>query len=395
MLSDCVGNGWKLYKVCDFAEVVGGGTPSTSIPQNFGDDIPWITPKDLSTHRSRYIARGERSLSLQGLAISSAKRLPAGTVLVSSRAPIGLTAIAYNEVSTNQGCRSLVLKPELADSEFVYYLMLASTDYLHRHANGTTFMELPGGVFKNLEFLLPPLDEQRRITEVLNAVDSKIDTCWHLEKTLADLVVQECRCAVGDRTSDEVFSLLDAVRLVNGGAYTNGADGIGRMVIRIKELNSGPSETTVYTTLQVPDDKTAYPGDVLFAWSGSLGVWRWYRDEAIVNQHIFKVLPKAYPVSLGWVLLLDELETFQDIAAGKATTMGHITKDHLERTMVPKLSDDELASLTAAVEPIWEYQLRVGREVQSLVALRDFLLPRLVSGELRVADAKKLVEAAT
>lgn len=394
-MSEDTGNGWKLYKVSDFAEVVGGGTPSTSVHENFGEDIPWITPKDLSMHRTRYIARGERSLSLQGLAGSSAKRLPAGTVLVSSRAPIGLTAIAQNEVSTNQGCRSLVLRPDLADSEFVYYLMSASTDYLHQHANGTTFMELPGGVFKNLEFLLPPLDEQRRIAEVLGVLDDRIESAARLEKVLGEAVLAEYAMALTHRADEEVVSLVDAVSLINGGAYTKGADGAGRMVIRIKELNSGPSESTVYSSITVPHNKTAYPGDVLFAWSGSLGVWRWYRDEAIVNQHIFKVLPNKHPVWLGWIHVLDELERFQDIAAGKATTMGHITKDHLERTMVPTFSPEELETLAARVEPLWDAQLRAGRELQAFQAVRTQLLPALVSGELRVAAANEMTVAAS
>jgi type I restriction enzyme S subunit len=134
---------------------------------------------------------------------------------------------------------------------------------------------------------------------------------------------------------------------------------------------------------------------VLFAWSGSLGVWRWYRDEAIVNQHIFKVLPKKHPVWMGWIHILDELERFQDIAAGKATTMGHITKDHLERTMVPTFSAEELEVLSSQVEPLWDAQLQAGRELHALQAVRAQLLPALVSGELRVAAAEQLVEAAT
>jgi type I restriction enzyme, S subunit len=212
---------------------------------------------------------------------------------------------------------------------------------------------------------------------------------------LGEAVLAEYGMALADRTKERVVSLVDAVSLINGGAYTKGADGTGRMVIRIKELNSGPSETTVYSSIAVPDNKTAYLGDVLFAWSGSLGVWRWYRDEAIVNQHIFKVLPKKHPVWLGWIHILDELERFQDIAAGKATTMGHITKDHLVRTMVPTFSAEELEVLSARVEPLWDAQLQAGRELHTLQAVREQLLPALVSGELRVAAAGELVETAT
>ena len=212
-MTDDTDNGWKLYKVSDFAEVVGGGTPSTKDQTNFGEAIPWITPKDLSTHQSRYIARGERSLSTRGLAGSSAKRLPAGTVLVSSRAPIGLTAIAQNEVSTNQGCRSLILNADIADSEFVYYLMTASTDYLHQHANGTTFMELSGGVFKSLEFMLPRLDEQRRIAEVLGALDDAVEVSRSLVASLGAGIQLEA-AALLQSAGEETQLLTDVATIV-------------------------------------------------------------------------------------------------------------------------------------------------------------------------------------
>jgi len=246
-----------------------------------------------------------------------------------------------------------------------------------------------------LTILVPPLPEQRRIATVIEALDDRIESAARLEKVLGEAVLAEYGLALLDRAEELVVSLVDAVSLINGGAYTKGAGGAGRMVIRIKELNSGPSESTVYSSITVPGNKTAYPGDVLFAWSGSLGVWRWYRDEAIVNQHIFKVLPKKHPVWLGWIHILDELERFQDIAAGKATTMGHITKDHLERTMVPTFSAEELEVLSARVEPLWDAQLQAGRELNALHAVRAQLLPALVSGELRVAAAVELMEAAT
>lgn len=240
-----------------------------------------------------------------------------------------------------------------------------------------------------------PIEEQRRIAEVLGALDDRIESAARLEKVLGEAVLAEYGLALLNRAEEAVVSLVDAVSLINGGAYTKGADGMGRMVIRIRELNSGPSESTVYSTLSVPDNKTAYSGDVLFAWSGSLGVWRWYRDEAIVNQHIFKILPKKHPVWLGWIHILDELERFQDIAAGKATTMGHITKDHLERTMVPTFSTEELEMLSSRVEPLWDAQLQAGREMYTLQTVRAQLLPALVSGELRVAAVEEFVEAAT
>jgi type I restriction enzyme S subunit len=287
--------------------------------------------------------------------------------------------------------------PKRAHSEFVGYAVQSEQwwSYVHAVRTGTVQPNLNAQLMAAFEFGLPGLDEQRRIAEVLGALDDRIESAARLERLLGETILAEYGLALAERTDDVAISLTEAVSLVNGGAFTKGADGAGRMVIRIKELNSGPSETTVYSSISVPENKTAYPGDVLFAWSGSLGVWRWYRDEAIVNQHIFKVIAKKHPVWLGWIHVLDELERFQDIAAGKATTMGHVTKDHLERTMVPTFSESQLATLDARVEPLWEAQLQAGSELHTLQSVRSQLLPALVSGDLRVAAAEELVEAAT
>lgn len=250
----------------------------------------------------------------------------------------------------------------------------------------TTMGHVQVADLKRLEVSLPPLPIQESIAEVLCTLDRRIQTLYELQYTIGELVVASCEAAFERQTSIETLPLSKAARLVNGGAYTKGATGTGRMVVRIKELNSGASETTVYNDIEVPAEKTTFPGDVLFAWSGSLGVWRWYGDEAIINQHIFKILAGEHPVWLCWVHALRGLEAFRDIAAGKATTMGHITRDHLDRTLVPALSREEITALATTVEPLWEYQLVIGRQLSALEELRRFLVPRLVSGELRVLD---------
>lgn len=116
-------NYWKLVKIGDIGEVVGGGTPSTKCSDYYGGDIPWITPKDLSNFRNRYISRGERMISKLGLENSSARMLPPFSVLFTSRAPIGYIAIAKNELCTNQGFKSIIPDPKKCNALFLYYLL--------------------------------------------------------------------------------------------------------------------------------------------------------------------------------------------------------------------------------------------------------------------------------
>ena len=176
-------NGWREYSIGEIAEVVGGGTPSTKVPENFDGDIPWLTPKDLSGPHDRFIERGARNLSQQGLDSSSARLLPAGSVLLSTRAPIGYVALAKNPISTNQGFRSLKVKDGFS-AEYLYYWLTANTDELERHASGTTFRELSGSSLKGVRIHLPPLDEQRRIAHILGTLDDKIELNRRMGETL-------------------------------------------------------------------------------------------------------------------------------------------------------------------------------------------------------------------
>lgn len=166
---------WKLVKIGDIGEVVGGGTPSTKCSDYYGGDIPWITPKDLSNFGNRYISRGERMISKLGLEHSSAKMLPPFSVLFTSRAPIGYIAIAKNELCTNQGFKSIIPNPKKCDALFLYYLLKSKKNDIELIANGSTFQEVSGTALKNFEVSIPPLDKQKKIAGILSALDDKIE----------------------------------------------------------------------------------------------------------------------------------------------------------------------------------------------------------------------------
>lgn len=160
--------GWETVAIRQVGTVVGGGTPDTKNSALFGGDIPWVTPRDMANHQGREICGGDRSLTRAGLDGSGAKLVPAGAILVSSRAPIGLVAMAGCDLSTNQGVRSVVLRED-QDPRFWYYLLKASTDKLNAAGNGTTFRELRGTSLSAMEFTVPRRDEQSEIADWLEA----------------------------------------------------------------------------------------------------------------------------------------------------------------------------------------------------------------------------------
>jgi len=170
---------WVEVPIGTVARIVGGGTPPSKDPANFavpGQGIPWLTPADLSGYRKQAIERGARDLTEVGLSACGASLMPKGTVLFSSRAPIGYVAIAANEISTNQGFKSFIL-PNGIDSRFTYYQLKRLKAEAEAIATGTTFKELSGAATATLPFKVAPSAEQTRIANQLDTLLARVQAC--------------------------------------------------------------------------------------------------------------------------------------------------------------------------------------------------------------------------
>jgi len=146
---------WKECTIADIGTVVGGATPSTKDAANYENGtIAWITPKDLSNDKSKFVAHGETDITELGLAKSSATLMPDGTVLFSSRAPIGYIAVADGQVSTNQGFKSVVPFNNVGTA-FIYYFLKENLSAIENVASGSTFKEVSGSTLKNFSAVIP------------------------------------------------------------------------------------------------------------------------------------------------------------------------------------------------------------------------------------------------
>lgn len=170
-----VPDGWQSASLGEVCRIVSGSTPKTGRPAYWGGDIAWVTPNDLSRDRSQVIQGGERTLTAEGYESCSARLFPPGSVIVTSRAPIGYVAIAGAEMCTNQGCKTAV-PPEFIDSRYLYWFLVNARPDLESRASGTTFKEISGRRFAETEFWWPDLEEQRRIVEILEDHLSRLDS---------------------------------------------------------------------------------------------------------------------------------------------------------------------------------------------------------------------------
>jgi type I restriction enzyme S subunit len=406
---------WQEYKIEDFCEVIGGGTPSTKEDSYYGGDISWITPRDLTNYKKRFISRGERNITELGLKNSSARILPKNSILLTSRAPIGYLTIAERELCTNQGFKSLVVNPKIADYNFVYYLIKSNIEIIKGLGTGTTFAEVSGSVVKNLKFSLPNLPTQTTIAEILSSLDDKIELNNKINQELESLAQtlfkqwfidfefpnengEPYKSSGGEMVESElgeipsrweIDSLDNIAEFLNGLAlqkFPAESDYEFLPVIKIRELRQKDTSNSDKASVNIPEKYIIEDGDVLFSWSGSLMIDFWTNGKGALNQHLFKVTSKEYPKWYYYLWTKHHLTEFIAIAESKATTMGHIQRQHLTNAKVLVPNGDIITNFSLVFEPIISKIIDNRIECVELIQLRDTLLPKLISGELEINE---------
>ncbi|MFP6817712.1 restriction endonuclease subunit S, partial [Acinetobacter sp.] len=162
---------WERTTLGDLAEIIGGGTPSTTNEQYWNGNVVWLTPSEIN---KKFIRSSKRTISELGVQKSSAKKLPKGSILFTSRATIGEVSIAFEEVTTNQGFQSFVVNSNTFN-EFLYYWIIENKKKFLERASGSTFLEISKSKIQPMEILLPCLEEQTKIANFLSVIDQKIE----------------------------------------------------------------------------------------------------------------------------------------------------------------------------------------------------------------------------
>lgn len=299
----------------------------------------------------------------------------------------------------NQRIGLVQFKSLNADKDFLYWLM-RTRDYqgfIVSSASGTSIMHTAPSRIKDYTFSLPPLSEQTAIAAVLSSLDDKIDLLHRQNATLEKMAetlfrqwfVHRPEPVEGEEAKEdwEGMPLSKMADFLNGLACQKfpPKNEIEKLpVLKIKELSSGITENSDWASTDIKPEYIVKNGDVIFAWSASLMVKIWAGQDCILNQHLFKVTSKDYPKWFYYLWCKHHLAEFIAIAESHATTMGHIKRGDLDEALVLIPNNKELELMSQQVEPMIEKVISNNTQIRTLTALRDTLLPKLMSGEVKV-----------
>lgn len=405
--------GWDWRTMDEVSEVVGGATPKTSELENYeGGTIAWLTPADLSGYTDKYIEQGARFITKKGLESCSTKLLPKGTVLFTSRAPIGYVAIASREVCTNQGFKSFVLDNAQVTPDYVYWWLKGAKSMAEEVASGTTFLELSTAKAKKLPIPVAPLLQQRRIVEAIELQLGRLDAAVaRLQGARARL--KRYKQAVlkaaytgqlwteGADMSDEAplpegwrwGTLGDFVKIRNGFAFKS-TDYLDEGVLLIRQSNLGGEKVTTEGAKYLPPsyldahkEFQVHKGDILIGMSGSIGKLCTYDlDEPALQNQRTGLLQFKDPKQKPWVWNYLPMLEQSLLKQGKGVAVLNISAKQIEASPMPIPPVEVQARIIDEVEQriatIAETETTLDAQLQQAVRLRQAVLKRAFEGRL-------------
>ena len=418
----------RLGELCDFRA---GAVFKPALQGQASGEFPFVKVSDMNLPANAVrIQDANNWVSAADLRELRAKPFPPGTVVF---AKIGealrqnrLRQVARETVVDNN-MMGAVPRIDRIDPQFFYYA-LSRFDFSDI-AQGTALPYLTVSSLSGLTLDLPPASEQRAIAHILGTLDDKIELNRRMNETLEAMaralfkswfvafdpvrakaegrdpgLPKPIADLFPDRLVDselgeipegwEVKSLDQIARFLNGLALQKypPADGRSLPVIKIAQLRAGNTEGADRASADLDADYVVRDGDILFSWSGSLECRLWAGGPGALNQHLFKVTSDEYPGWLCYLGIHQHLDDFRHIAAGKATTMGHIQRHHLSDAKLAVPPSALVCAMDSVIGPIVESTWRRALQSRDVAAVRDSLLPKLISGELQVKNAERIIE---
>lgn len=337
-------------------------------------------------------------------------RLRGGELLLTLVGTVGEAAIVPNSMAGWNTARAVAVIPVRSEIG-AYWVSLvlrspAIRSLIESRVNTTVQVTLNLKDVAQLPIPLPPEDIRKAITSIIGTLDDKIELNHRMSETLEATARALFRSwfvdfdsVAGEGNEPKRWtrsSLAQIADFLNGLALQKFPPTGDRAlpVIKIAQLRAGHTVGADFASSEIDPAYVVGDGDVLFSWSGSLECELWAGGPGALNQHLFRVKSSGYPKWLYYLWIHHHLPDFRRIAAGKATTMGHIQRHHLSDARVVLPPPDRLKQMGRHFDPLIDAVVQRRLESRTLAALRDMLLPKLISGELRIKNAERFVAAA-
>ncbi|WP_449021837.1 restriction endonuclease subunit S [Prevotella jejuni] len=399
------------YKISDIGEVVGGGTPSTANSDFWGGDIPWISPKDLTGYKSVYISHGENFLTKTGLK-SGTKLLPKGTVLFSSRAPIGYVAIASNPICTNQGFKSIICNKEIINPLFLYYYIKGNLDYIKLFGTGATFPEISGAAMRKIKVQIPTLPTQQKIASILSSYDRLIENNTRRIRLLEQMAEnlykewfvrfrfpghEKVEMVNGLPKGCETIHIKELAQLKSGYAFkSEWFIEEGEAVAKIKDIGNILMDTSSFSYVDKENCIKAKKfllttGDLTIALTGAtigkISIVPKHKGNIYTNQRLGKFFLGDNPMEklpfLYCLFKQDSMVSNIVNLSNSSSAQPNISPEQIEKIKI--LGNHDIISMyNKTCNPLFSNILALYSQNQLLTRQRDLLLPRLMSGKLEV-----------
>lgn len=374
---------WKDCLLSDLGTIVGGATPSTKNPENYDNgSIAWITPKDLSDFRGRFISRGERLITKAGLNSCSTQLMPKNSVLFSSRAPIGYVAIASNELCTNQGFKSVVPNDN-TDYLFLYYLLKYNKDAIENLGSGTTFKEVSGSTMRNIKVWVPVAKkEQERISAILGSIDDKIEENERINNNLE----QQAQALFSNQFLSQETLPDGWTKATLGEVSLMGAGGDKPKTVSATQTENCPypiysngiSDEGLYG---FTDEYKIKDESITVSARGTIGFVCLRHIPYTPIVRLVTLIPNTDALSAKYLYLWLKNSPIH----GTGTTQQQLTVPDFRKTEIVLPTKEDMDSFTDTVTPLFEAIWANQVENTKLSNMRDVLLSKLMSGELDVS----------
>jgi type I restriction enzyme S subunit len=363
---------WKEYQLSEIVELIGGGTPKTTVPEYWGGNIPWLSVTDFNTEK-KYCFDTEKKITERGLNESSTKILKRGQIIISARGTVGVLSVLGRDMAFNQSCYGIDAKKKFTINNFLYYLLKHNVASLHSASYGAVFDTITKETFSQIVVSIPPLPEQRAIASILSSLDDKIDLLHRQNQTLeamAEALFRQWFVEEADEGWEE-GTLGDVIELIYGkGLKKEIRTGTGYPVIGSSGIVGYHSEFLVEG-----------PG-IVIGRKGTLGKVIYLWDNFFPIDTTYYIKSKVESAGLLYEYFLLKILNFEEMNSDSA---------------VPGLNRDIALSTEIKIAPLGKLnkfnqftstfinKLRDNiKQIRTLEKLRDTMLPKLMIGEVKM-----------